>query len=86
MTMRFINNEVLITFNSNVKESRCKEIINEINGNIISSLGSIKQYEVQVNYKFTTYSAIEQFCEMLQEKYDEIMYVSANMLYEMNLN
>lgn len=84
--MRFINNEVLITFNSNVKESRCKEIINEINGNIISSLGSIKQYEVQVNYKFTTYSAIEQFCEMLQEKYDEIMYVSANMLYEMNLN
>lgn len=80
--MRFINNEVLITFNNNVKESRCEEIINEINGKIISSIGITKVYEVQTNNKFTTYSAIEQYCEMLQEQYDEIMHVSANLLFE----
>ena len=84
--MKFINNEVVIMFNSNVRESRCEEIINEINGKIISSLGSIKQYEVQTNYKFTTYSSIEQYCEMLQEQYDEITAVSANMIIEMNID
>ena len=84
--MRFINNEVLIMFNDNVKESRCEEIIKEINGKIVYSTGLIKSYEVQVNYKFTTYSAIEQYCEMLEEQYDEIISASANMLFEMDLN
>lgn len=81
--IEFINNEVLITFNSNVKESRCEEIINEINGNVVASLGVIKEYEVQVNYKFTTYSEIEAYCEMLKEQYDEIMDVSVNMVMPM---
>lgn len=84
--MRFINNEVLIMFNDNVKESRCQEIINEINGKIISSMGIIKEYEVQVNYKFTSYSSIEQYCKILEERYEEITNVSANMLFEMDLN
>lgn len=84
--MKFINNEVLIMFNNNVKESRCEEIINEINGKIISSMGIVKQYEVQLNYKFTTYSSIEQYCKMLEEKYDEITNVSANMLFEIGLD
>lgn len=81
--MRFINNEVLIMFNNNVKESRCEEIIDEINGKIISSMGIIKEYEVQVNYRFSTYESIKQYCEMLEQKYDEITNVSANMLFEM---
>lgn len=80
---RFINNEVLIMFNNNVKESRCEEIIDEINGKIISSIGIIKEYEVQVNYKFSTYDSIKQYCEMLEEKYDEITNVSANKLFQM---
>lgn len=84
--MRFINNEVLIIFNDNVKESRCEEIIKEINGKIVSSMGLIKNYEVQVNYKFTTYSAIEQYCEMLEKQYNEINSASANMVYEMDIN
>lgn len=84
--VEFINNEVLIMFNDNVKESRCEEIIKEINGSIISSVRSIDEYEVQVDYKFTTYSSIEQYCEMLEEKYDEIEMVSVNCLFTIDLN
>lgn len=84
--VKFINNEVLIMFNDNVKESRCEEIIKEINGSIISSRSIYDEYEVQVDYKFTTYSSIEQYCEMLEEKYDEIDMVSVNSVYEIDLN
>ena len=84
--MKFINNEVLIDFNLNVKESRCEEIIKEINGKIISASAFIKTYEVQIPQKFDTYSAIERYCEMLEEKYDEIEMVSVNFIMAMDLN
>lgn len=80
----FINNMVLIDFNLNVKESRCKEIIQEISGKIISSDASLKEYEVQVNNTFDTYSSIEKYCEMLEKKYDEIDMVTANELYDIS--
>lgn len=84
--IRFINNEVLIWFNNNLKESRCEEIISEINGKTIYAGGGMKYYISQTNYKFTTYSAIEQYCEMLQKQYDEIQYVSGNMIHEVDFN
>ncbi len=84
--MKFINNEVLILFNDNVKEYRCEEIIKEINGKILYSFGTIKSYNVQTNYKFTTYSSIEKYCKMLEDKYDEIEMVSVNSLDEINLD
>lgn len=79
---RFINNEVIIFFNENVDESRCKEIIKEINGKIKNSLGFIKNYEVQLNYKFSTYESIKKYCKTLEELYDEILSVNANLIYE----
>ena len=80
--MRFVNNEVTIFFNENVDESRCKEIIKEINGNVKNSLGFIKNYEVQLNYKFSTYESIEKYCKTLEKLYDEILSVNANLIYE----
>ena len=80
--MRFIDNEVTIFFNENVDESRCEEIIKEINGNIKNSLGFIKNYDVQLNYKFSTYESIEKYCKTLEELYDEIFCVNANLIIE----
>ena len=79
----FINNEVLIFFNSNVEESSCEEIIYEISGKNIAPIVE-KFYIVEVNYKFTTYSEIEEYGEMLKEQYDEIESVYANMIMPMD--
>lgn len=84
--MRFINNEVTIFFNENVDESRCEEIIKEINGKIKNSLGFIKNYEVQLNYKFSTYASIEKYCKTLEDLYDEITSVNANLIFEVSPN
>lgn len=84
--MRFINNEVIIFFNENVDESRCEEIIKEINGKIKNSLGFIKNYEVQLNYKFSTYESIKKYCKTLEELYDEISSVNANLIFEVSPN
>ena len=84
--VKFINNEIIIMFNDDVEEARCKEIIKEINGKIISSIWGITDYRVQVDHKFTTYSSIEQYCRMLEEKYDEIYLVSYNSISEIDSN
>lgn len=84
--MKFINNEVLITFKREVEKSRCEEIINRIKGKIIASIDITNDYEVQVDYKFTTYSTIEQFCEILKEEYSEIEAATANFVSEISWN
>ena len=84
--IRYVNNEVLLLFNSNVEEARCKEIINEINGKIMSSIGVVKEYDVQINQKFTTYSSIKEYCQKLEETYEEIIDASVNLLTKIDIN
>lgn len=74
----FINDEIVIFFDSNVETIRCKEIIQEIGGKIVSSKSSINMYSVQIDYKFETFEEIRDFCQNLEETYSEISVAGDN--------
>ncbi len=84
--IKFYNNQVLINFYNNVKESRCEEIIKEINGKTFWSSGIIKSYHIQVNKIFTTHSSITEYCKLLEEKYREIQNISPNYVWDIDYN
>ena len=79
---KFINNEVLIVFKDNVSSKRCEEIIAEIDGKIISAIGIVKEYDVQVNYTFNTLSEINNYSNMLKDAYEEIDEVGPNRIID----
>lgn len=80
---KFINNEIMIWFNSNLGYNKCKEIIDEIGGEIASGTMSFMDfYVVELNYEFVTREEIYQYCEELSKKYDEIELISLNPISE----
>ena len=82
---KFFDNAVVICFKSDIEESKCKEIINEIDIEAIvnTSLADINIYRIVVSHSFTKFSEIEQYCKMLQEQYsEEIELVTPDMIFE----
>lgn len=82
--IKFINNEVLIYFGTNVEKAKCQEIIKKIGGQVVSQNSSFNEYEVQLNQKFNSYDEIDKYCENLLNEYAEIETAGPNELYQID--
>lgn len=83
--VKYANNIIVIFLNSDVNESTCNQIAKEINGNIIS-FNSIS-VRVQLNdRKFTSYDEILQYCQQVENQYEEVKYVMPEMIETTTVN
>lgn len=80
--IEFINNKVIIFFNNDVEAERCREIIEEIGGEVSYVEELINCYEVTVNKKFFSYDELKQYCEELEKNYKEILTTTADLVME----
>lgn len=83
--VKYANNIIVIFLNSDVNESTFNQIAKEINGNIIS-FNSIS-VRVQLNdRKFTSYDEILQYCQQVENQYEEVKYVMTEMIETTTVN
>lgn len=82
----YVNNIIKITFASNTTEEQREEIIKSINGEIVGSINTIKQYQVQIEPH--TLNELKSICEDLENKeavllatYDSVIELEDSSIY-----
>ncbi|MGN1318434.1 MAG: S8 family peptidase [Lachnospirales bacterium] len=82
--IKYIDNEVLVTFNDNVNESQIKSILKTYNGKIVGCISDLNSYQIELT-KAQSYENIQNIVTELNNTY-EVNHASINYITELKNN